>query len=151
MELTDVLLFIHIVAAMVWLGGGFLVTIFGSRMKAADPQHALGFARSMRKISMGVFMPASLVVLAMGIWMVADSEVFEFSQAWVVIGLVVIGITAVMGPTFFKPNIAKGVAAMEGGGGPQVGAIMSRISIGSKLALLLEFVAVWAMVVKPGL
>lgn len=40
---------------------------------------------------------------------------------------------------------------MEAGDGPAAGALMKRLGMGSKAALVLEFVAVWAMVVKPGL
>ena len=151
MDLSDVLLFVHIVAAMAWLGGGFFAGVLSSRMKAADPEHRLGFARLMQKVSTGVFMPAAIVVLAMGTWMVLDSDVYDFDQAWISIGFVVIVVTGAMGPLFFKPTIERGIAAMEAGDGPAAGALMKRLGMGSKAALVLEFVAVWAMVVKPGL
>jgi uncharacterized membrane protein len=151
MELTDVLLFVHIVAAMAWLGGGFLAGVFASRMKAADPQHALGFARTMRMVSMKVFMPATLIVFAAGTWLVSLNEVYGYEQLWVSIGFGVVLIAGAMGPLFFKPTIEKGIAAMEAGDGPTAGALMRRLGIGSKAVLLLEFVAVWAMIVKPGL
>lgn len=151
MELEEVLLLIHILAVMTWLGGGFLVGVFAGRMKTADPQHRLGFARAMRFISTGVFLPAAGIVLAMGVWMVADSSVYDFEQAWVIIGIGVVAVTAAMVPLLFKPTINQGIAAMEAGGGPAVGAIMRRLSVGARIALLLEFIALWAMVVKPGL
>ena len=151
MDLSDVLLFVHIVAVMAWLGGGFLAGVFAGRMKTADPEHRLGFARLMRKVSTGLFMPAAIVVLLAGTWLVIDSEVFEFDQLWISIGFGVVVITAAMGPLFFKPTIERGIAAMESGDGPAVGAAMQRLGMGSKAALVLEFFAVWAMIVKPGL
>jgi uncharacterized membrane protein len=151
MELSDVLLFVHIVAAMAWLGGGVLGSVMASRMKTADPEHRLGFARFMRKASTGLFMPAAIVVLLAGTWLVIDSDVFEFDQLWISIGFGIVLITAAMGPLFFKPTLVKGIAGMEAGDGPAVGAAMQRLGIGSRVALVLEFIAVWAMVVKPGL
>lgn len=149
--MSDALQIVHIVASMVWLGGSFLASVFAARMKAADPAHALGFARDMSMVSQRVFMPAAIVVLAMGSWLVLDSTIYTFAQAWIVIGIAAVAITAAMGPLFFAPTIAKGISAMEAGDGPAAGAIMSRLGIGSKTALALQFVAVWAMVVKPGL
>lgn len=151
MNLSDVAHLVHIVAAMAWLGGGFLASVFARRMKTADPRHALGFARAMSMVSQRVFMPAAIIVLAVGTWMVLDSEIYSFEQAWIVIGIAAVAITAAMGPAFFKPTITKGIAAMEAGNGPEAGAIMKRLGIGSKIALVIQFVAVWAMVVKPGL
>lgn len=151
MDLSDAVVLVHILAAMVWLGGGVLASVFASRMQHADPEHRIGFARFMQKVSTGIFMPAAIVVLAAGVWMVLDNEAYDFEQLWIVIGLGVVAITAAMGPLFFKPTITRGLAAMEAGDGPAVGAIMQRLGMGSKAALVLEFVAVWAMVVKPGL
>jgi uncharacterized membrane protein len=151
MDLSDVLLLVHIVAAMAWLGGGVLVAVIGARLKDADPEHRLGFARLMQKASTGLFMPAAIIVLTAGIWMVLDSDVYEFEQAWIAIGLGVVAVTAAMAPLFFKPTVTRGIAAMESGDGPAVGAAMQRLAMGSRIALVLEFVAVWAMIVKPGL
>ena len=72
MDLSDVLLFLHILAVMAWLGGGVLASVFASRMKAADPEHRLGFARLMRKASTGLFMPASIIVLLVYIYYTAQ-------------------------------------------------------------------------------
>lgn len=151
MDLSDVLLLVHIIAVMAWLGGGFLASVLTGRMKTADPEHRLGFARLMRKVSTGLFMPAAIVVLAAGTWLVLDSDVYEFDQLWITIGFTVVAITAAMGPLFFKPTIQRGIAAMESGDGPAVAAAMQRLGMGSKAALVLEFFAVWAMVAKPGL
>lgn len=147
----DAVLFVHIVAAMAWVGGAFLVGTLSSRLKTADPQHRLGFARAMQTISMKVFMPGAVIVLAMGVWMVLDSEIYEFEQAWIALAIGVVAITGAMGPLFFKPTIDRGVAAMEAGDPAAAGAQMRRLGMGSKFALVLQFIAVWAMVAKPGL
>lgn len=151
MELSDVLVFVHIVAAMVWVGGGFLAAAFAGRMKTADPAHRLEYARFMQGASLRVFMPAAVVVLGAGVWLVLDVDVYEFEQMWITIGFGIVAIGAAMGPLFFKPTIAKGITAMEAGDAAGAAAVMQRLGIGSRLLLILQFVAVWAMVAKPGL
>ena len=150
MSLSDVLTIIHIVAAMTWLGGAFLAAVFGTRMKKAEPAHALGFARDMSMVSQRVFMPAAIVVLASGVWLVLDSNVYDLEQAWILIGFAAVAITAGLGPAFFKPTLARGIAAMEAGNGPEAGATMKRLAMVSRISIVIQFIAVWAMVVKPG-
>lgn len=151
MEWTEILLFLHVVAAMAWVGGGVLAGALAGRMKTADPVHRLGYARMMEKVATFLFMPAALVVLGAGVWLVVEVDAFEFEQAWISIGFAAVLLAGAMGPLFFKPTIARGIAAMEAGDGPAAGALMRRLGVGSKVALLIEFVAVWAMTVKPGL
>jgi uncharacterized membrane protein len=151
MDLIDVLKLVHILAAIVWVGGAFFTSVVGSRMKNADPPHRLGFARMMQFVSIGVFTPAAVIVLAVGSWMVLDTDLYTFEQAWIGIGIGVVAISAVMGPTFFKPTIDKAVAAMEAGDGPAAGALMQKIGIASRVVIAMQIVAIWAMVAKPGL
>ncbi len=150
MDLREALKFVHIAAAMTWVGGAFLAAIFAARTKKAAPGHALGFARGMQRFSVGLFIPASLVLLAMGIWLVVNNAGIEFTQAWIIIGLVAVAASLALALAVIKPNLDRGVAAMEAGGGPHVGVIMRRVGIASRTAIALQFVAVWAMVVKPG-
>lgn len=150
MEFHEVLLLVHIVAAMVWLGGGVLAGVMASRMKVAEPQNRLWFARTMKSVSVGLFMPAAILVLGTGVWIVLDSDLYAFDQAWISAAFAIVIIAGAMGPLFFKPTIDKGIAAMEAGDGPTAGALMARLGMGSKIALVLEFVGVYLMVFKPG-
>lgn len=128
-----------------------MASTLAGRAKNAHPAHRLGFARFMEKVSTGLFTPAAIVLLAAGVWLVFEVEAYEFEQAWIAIGLGAVVVSGVMGPLFFKPTLERGIAAMESGDGPAAGAIMRRLGMGSKVNLLVQFVAVWAMVVKPGL
>jgi uncharacterized membrane protein len=151
MSLGELLLIIHLLAAMMWVGGSVLALLLSTRMKDADPAHRLGFATAMKTVSQRIFMPAAILVLIFGTWLVADSDVYDFDQTWISIGFTVVVITAAMGPLFFRPTIAKALSAIEKGDGAAAASAMSRLGLGSRVAVALQFVAVWAMVVKPGL
>jgi uncharacterized membrane protein len=151
MSLSEFLLFIHILASMVWVGGSVLALVLGTRMKDADQSHRLGFARAMKMVSQRVFMPAAILVLVFGTWLVLDSDFYDFEQLWISIGFVAVLATAAMGPAFFKPTLTNAIAAIEADDGLAVGAAMARLAMGSRIAVLIQVVALWAMVVKPGL
>ena len=82
--LYDWLLFLHILAAMLWLGG--IVVSAPSRSASCAPASPAprGFLGNLRVIGPLVLAPAPVILLAMGIWMVAEQ--WEFDQTWVSLG-----------------------------------------------------------------
>jgi uncharacterized membrane protein len=147
----DILKTIHILAAMVWVGGVIVMRVIGTRMGAAEPAHRLGFARDQRALIRTVFTPAAAVVLTTGVWMVADAPVIGFGQAWIVIGL--FAVVAPMGAAhaYTLPRSSRAVSLMEQGRGPEAAAIVARFTPVILAVIAVLVVAVWAMVAKPGL
>lgn len=89
----DILLVIHILSAVVWIGGvvGFLVMV-----QDAKRRDGVGAADAILQRVERLMMPylaGPLLVLATGITMVVMSDAWSFSQAWVLIalGLFVVG------------------------------------------------------------
>ena len=96
-------------------------------------------------------MPASLLALVAGILMVLDSDFYGFGDDWIVIALVLFAVTFAAGAGFFGPEsgrIAKLIEA-EGPTSPAVGARIRRILALSRADLVLLFLIVYDMVVKP--
>jgi hypothetical protein len=101
---------------------------------------------------MRIFLPSSLLVLIAGILMVLDSGFYGFGDDWVAIALVLFAVTFVAGAAFFGPEsgrIAKLIEA-QGPTSPAVGARVRRILALSRADLVLIFLIVYDMVVKPG-
>jgi len=68
-------LFLHITAAMVWIGGAVAVQVFGILTKrAADPAKTVFFARNVSFTVTRVFLPAAVVVLLAGIGLVENGN-----------------------------------------------------------------------------
>ena len=60
-------LFVHIAAAMIWIGGAFVAQVLGVLAKrSGDPARSAAFGRDLAFVGPKVFMPASLVVVASG-------------------------------------------------------------------------------------
>ena len=98
--LFHALLFVHIIAAAIWIGGalvGMLIGIFLAKQGDADVMSR--FCTAFATIAGPVFGGSAMVVLGTGIWMVADSPSIEFSELWVTLGFVGWLVATVMGAT----------------------------------------------------
>jgi uncharacterized membrane protein len=146
------LLFVHLASVTIWLGGAAAIQFFALRaLGSDDPARTAAFAADTEWVGMRVFLPASLLVLVAGILMVADSDFYGFGDDWVVIALVLFAITFLAGLLFFGPEsgrIAKLIAA-EGPASPAVQARVRRILALSRADLVLLYLVVYDMVLKP--
>jgi putative copper export protein len=74
-ELTDWLLFLHILAAIVWLGGLIMLGLLATLVLRSRDAEAVGrFVRNLCVVGPAVFAPAMLAVLGLGIWMVVHDD-----------------------------------------------------------------------------
>lgn len=151
MTLFETLKLIHVLAAIVWLGGGIITQFFAVRMKAAEPQHRLGFARDLVFVGQRVYAPAALVALGTGLWMVLDRDAYQFTQAWIVIGLGGLVVTILLAVGLVIPRTKQAIGLIEAGNGPAAGPIIAQVTRGGRVAVLILALATWAMTFKPGL
>jgi len=69
------LLFAHILAAMVWVGGAVLLGVLAIRVVRDGERGAVGrFVAGMRVIGPRVLAPATIAVVGFGVWLVLDSR-----------------------------------------------------------------------------
>lgn len=73
MTLYELLLFLHIAFAIVWIGSGFLLHVLGYRADRADDHAAIErLFRDQTALANLIFIPSSLLVLAFGIWLTIE-------------------------------------------------------------------------------
>jgi uncharacterized membrane protein len=150
--LYDWLLFLHVLAAMVWLGGGVMLAALAARV-LRDPESGAvtRFTGSLRVLGPLVLAPATLAVLALGIWLVLDSEAWDFGQLWVQLGLGLFAGAFLVGAAFQSRSALAATRAGERGDDGEARRQLRRWLWGYRLIVLLLVVAAWDMTTKPGL
>ncbi len=147
------LLFFHIAAAIVWLGGGVALQVLAIRAnRTHDSARMVTIAHEAEWFGTRIFLPSSLLVLVLGIILTVDGP-WDFGQTWIVLALIGYGLSFVTGAAFLGPEsgrIGKLLAA-EGPDSPAVRARIQRIFLVSRIELVLLYLIVLDMAVKPGL
>ncbi len=150
--LNHVLLFAHILSVAVWLGGSFVLGLLMSRAEKSDnPAVTEAIGNAAPALGLMVFMPASIITLVSGAWLVARSG-WSFGEPFVSVGMTVILISMLIGPLYLTPmsKRLKAAIAEHGPAHDSVAALGRRIKMGSTLIQVLIVVATWMMVAKPG-
>ena len=152
MSLYEILLTVHIIAAVIWVGGAFAVNVLVARMQKAG-QHArlLDLGKDFETLGMKVFMPASIVVLLAGIGLVLEVDGFDFSDFWIAFGLAGIAFSVVVGAGYLGPESGRlnELAAKKGPDDPEVQARMKKLANISRFEMLILLLVVADMAIKP--
>lgn len=131
-----------------------MLSILGSRARASgDPNAVAEFARTLAYAGPRVLGPATVGTLVFGVWLVARSEAWDFSQPWVRIGTTLFVIAFLIGAVYLgrtglqlqRTTSESGATAAEGK------ALLGRWILGYRLVLVTLLLAVWDMVFKPRL
>jgi uncharacterized membrane protein len=151
MDFYEFLKVLHVVAAVVWVGGASVTQLYAIRAtRTSEPERIVNFSSDAEWVGTRVFLPMSLILVATGFGMIGDASL-DF-EAWIVIGLAVWVISAGVGASFLGPEsgrIAK-VVETEGAASPNAQARIKRIFLISRIELVLLLIVVVDMVVKPG-
>ena len=149
----DWLVLLHIVAAIVWVGGGFATQVYAERARrSTDPARLAGFANDIAWAGTRVFAPASLLVIAVGIAMVLVEPAWDFGQLWIMLALVAVAISFITGATFLGPESGRIGALIEERGpeDPEVVRRIGRTLVISRIDYVVLLLVVVLMVFKPG-
>jgi uncharacterized membrane protein len=148
----DLWLFLHVVAAIVWLGGGLMLQVLGLRAeRLRDSAGMRRLAEDGAVLGNRVFIPASLAVLVFGLLMVIDGP-WGFGTLWVTLGLVGYAATLLTGVLVIKPATERIAAAIERDGGevrPETAREMRRVLAKGRVDILGLYLVVAVMVLKP--
>ena len=148
--LYDLLLFLHIAAAIIWLGAGFLLHVLVWRAERADNAPALmGALRDMGALGNVLFVPASLATLAFGTAMVFVAG-WSFTDLWIVLGLAGYAATFSIGFFLLKPR-GEAIGAIVARDGITAEAVAKgrQIAVIGRIDTVLLFLVVAVMALKP--
>ncbi len=144
-------LFLHITGAIVWIGGGAAIQVFGILTKrAADPAKTAFFARNVSWTVLRVFLPASLLVLAAGIGLTEEGN-WDWGEPFIAWGLVLWAAVSLVAFGFLARALgAAGRRLEEEGPSPALALRLRNLVWLSRVLLGVLFVIVFLMSVKPG-
>ncbi len=147
----EVWLFLHVSAAVVWLGGAVMGQVFGVLTKrAASPVESAAYGRNMAWAATRVFLPSSVLVILTGAALTEDGN-WDWSEPFVLVGL--LGGIAIAAAAFFylTPRMgAVGARIASEGPTPANLADMNRLVWFARGLVLALFVIVLMMVAKLG-
>lgn len=145
------LLFLHVLAAMIWVGGlVLLVALSAQVLRSSDPDAVARFSATLPKLGPLVLAPSTIAVVALGIGLVVDSDgAWDFGQGWVVLALVLFALAFLIGAVFQSRSALAVQRAVDGGNRELAARQLHRWAWGMRAILLLLVVITWDMVAKP--
>ncbi len=143
--------YIHVLFAVVWIGGGALLTILAlAAERKEDPMELVTVARQAAFVGEKVFAPAGLVVFLMGVAMMLNTD-WGWGRFWIVAGLIGYAVTFVTGVAVLSPLAKKIEVSAEQNGptDPVTMALISRILVIARVDVAVLFLVIADMVTKP--
>lgn len=149
MDLASLLAFIHVCAALIWVGSGFAMVIGGiARARSASADDQMAHARTLAFLGTRLFMPASIATLASGVTLL-----FVAGWGWqpfTVLGLAGIIFTAGFGALVLGPSSERAARTAESWGAVSALPMVRRVYRLAALDFAVQFAIIFLMVVKPG-
>ena len=151
MDLYELLLFGHIVAAIIWLGSGLLLQVLAYRAERAGDDATLAkVADDAAQLAQVLFIPASLVVLLLGVALTIDGP-WSLDYLWIVLGLLGYLATFLTGVLVMEPTSKKITQLVERDGGMSPEAMLEtkKLLAKGRVDTVVLYLVVAVMVLKP--
>ena len=144
-------LFLHIGAAIVWVGGAATIQVFGVLTKrAADPSKTAFFAANVSWTVMHVFLPAALLVLLSGVGLTIDGS-WDWGEPFIVSGLLLSALVSLVAFGFLGRALGRAGAQLSSEGPSPALALRIRNLVWiSRVLLAVLGIIVFVMITKPG-
>ena len=147
--LYELLLFVHILAVTVWVGGSIMLGFISRKVQATgDTAFRARFSKAAGIVG-PVIGVSALLVLAAGIGMVLESDAIELADTWVWLGVAGFALSGLLG-AYFSPASRKIEAALDAGDAAEADRRARTFNQMALLSDLLLVVIVGVMVFKPG-
>jgi len=142
----DTLKLIHSLAAYVWLGSLFGSLIFATIATRRAPNGIITGAHAIVRYSTRVGLPAAVLLLVFGIWMIASGDGPK-SGLWINIGFIMWLLAAVVGSALMHPAARKMRNATTDAESIALAKRIIWIGGGEIIAIA---IAIWVMGAQPG-
>lgn len=147
----EALLFVHILGVAAWFGANLVRAFAGSPMSKAGDAAAASWHRVTVSMGRVIHTPAAIAVFVTGFGLVGLSDgAYEMTAPFIVVGIIVVVVGAVLAMTVLGPNGKRIASAYEAGDRDVAEAVARRSSlVGWVDTLLLAFTTL-VMVLRWG-
>jgi uncharacterized membrane protein len=143
----------HVLAAVLWVGGGATITIYAlMTLRENDPEELANLARKVGLLGQRFFTPLSFVVLGFGFALVENGN-WGYGHFFVQFALAGWGASALTGMLFLGPQSAKlgNLMSSRPAEDPEVQTAIRRILLVARVDVVLLLAIVFVMTAKPWL
>ncbi|HSK95059.1 MAG TPA: DUF2269 family protein [Euzebyales bacterium] len=149
--------FIHVMAAIVWIGAGFALAVVSvGLLRARDYAGAAALGRQTEAFGKRVFGPSALITLLAGIGMVLVGDL-SWGETWITVGLTGVALSFVFGAVLGERASRDLRTVLSGVTGDatatiddaEIAGLRRRLALMAGVDLLILTIVVWAMVAKP--
>jgi uncharacterized membrane protein len=148
----ELYLALHILCAVLWVGGGVSVHILGRWVsKSGDPERLVAFNRDALKIYNVFYAPLALVLIVAGVLLVEEVG-YSYADLWITLGFVGWLFSLAVGLGFYGQQSRKIEAAVAADGptSETAQAGIRRILLVNSIEITILVLVVIDMAVKPG-
>jgi len=140
--------FVHVTAAVLWLGGGLSLMLLAALSRRAGQRDDLFTTiRLVTVLAPRVFVPGSMIVLLTGLAMIWSGGLAL--DAWLVFGLAGIAVTIAIGMLKLGPLSGQVTGLVAAGDRGAAEAAAGSLIRAARVDYVLQFLIVFAMVAKP--
>lgn len=148
MDFASLLKFAHVIAAVLWVGGGFTTIIAGVVLAGrSTAQTQLAIVQAVTLLAPRLFVPASIFTLASGV-----ALLFVAGWGWqpfTVLGLAGVLFTATFGALVLGPSCERALKLADTHGAEAAIPALRRVQRLAMMDYAVQFAIVFLMVVKP--
>jgi uncharacterized membrane protein len=138
----ELLLFLHVVCVIVWLGTGTALALLAIYAGRSDRELLRRIGPLGRALGPRVFAPAALGALVLGVLLVLDGS-WTFAPLWIKLGLGAFAFSFLLNVTIRAPLVRR---QAKGAVDPARGRLLGRLAV---VELTVLYLAVADMVAKP--
>jgi uncharacterized membrane protein len=144
---------LHVLAAVLWVGGGTTLTIYAFLTVRKDtPEEQASMARKIGLLGERFYAPLSLLVLAFGFGLMQNNQSpWSYDEFFVIFALIGWGLSFVTGAFFLGPEAKRlgKLMAARSPEDPEVQYRIRRILAVARVDVLLLIAIVFVMTAKP--
>ena len=147
----EFLLTVHVLAAVIWVGGAVMLHIFGRLATKDGPEQQLIFTQHSIRLGNFIFAPLAVILLVAGVLLVNEVG-YSYGDPWIGIGFLGFLVSFLLGAGYY-PGAGRRygeVVAGEGPGSPAAQALYRRTATVNMAELTILLLVIVAMTTKPG-